>query len=114
MESNRSTGPDMMKMLQMMLPYMDASTKRMMSIMMKLHELRELMEPEVRAAQPQREEPPDEERRQPEPASDPPENYRPMDDRNFGGKSDDLAAQLQEGLTPEQRSMMTSLTGMLK
>ena len=29
-------GPDMAKMLQMMMPYMDPATKRMMSIMMNM------------------------------------------------------------------------------
>ena len=45
MGMNTGAGPDMAKMLQMMMPYMDPSTKRMMSIMMKLQELKVLMEP---------------------------------------------------------------------
>ena len=36
MGMNGMGGLDMAKMLQMMMPYMDPSTKRMMSIMMKL------------------------------------------------------------------------------
>ena len=117
MESNKGSGPDMIKMLHMMLPYMDPSTKRMMSIMFKLHELKELMEPErpraERAAQPQtggdRHED-DSAVRQPAESDS---RTASMDDENRGAKNDNLAAQLQEGLTPEQKSMITSLTGML-
>ena len=118
MESNKGTGPDMMKMLNMMLPYMDPSTKRMMSIMMKVHELKQLMEPEERvrqekAAQPQKEEPTASNEAQFRQSKEPAEAHPTMDDMVGSGQNDNLAAQLQEGLTPEQRSMLTSLTGML-
>lgn len=100
MESNGRTGPDMMKILHTLLPYMDPSTRRMMSIMVKLQELKELMEPEQ---QPQEEKPEAEQQGEEERTSDP------------GGvkKQPALTDQLREGLTPEQQNMMTSLTDML-
>ncbi len=114
-----NAGPDMTKMLQMMMPYMDPSTKRMMSIMMKLQELKVLMEPverhnENKAAQPQKEYEAAKEEKEPWQSADTAGSYRPMDDMGKGGQEENLAATLQEGLTPEQRSMITSLTGMLR
>ncbi|MBQ7016321.1 MAG: hypothetical protein IKL38_04570 [Firmicutes bacterium] len=105
MGMNGMGGPDMAKMLQMMMPYMDPSTKRMMNIMMKLQELRSLMEPLH---------------------SDKSESDQPESNQSMQPKSTqatklqkeetkaDLAAALQEGLTPEQQSMITSLSGMLR
>ena len=125
---NGMGGPDMAKMLQMMMPYMDPSTKRMMSIMMKLQELKTLMQPpqsesreasaagsEVKeTAQPKKEESNPQEARSQSSAWDPAVMLRGMDDMDRGGQSKDLAAALQEGLTPEQQSMITSLSGMLR
>ncbi len=113
------SGPDMAKMLQMMMPYMDPSTKRMMSIMMKLQELKVLMEPverqsENKAAQPQKAEKDQSEGKSSEGAWEAEPSLRSMDDMNRTGQKADLAATLQEGLTPEQRNMITSLTGMLR
>ena len=115
---NGMGGPDMAKMLQMMMPYMDPSTKRMMSIMMKLQELKTLMQPpqseNKEAAQPQKDETASGEERTPGTAWDPAVMMRGVDDRDNGVRSKDLAATLQEGLTPEQQSMITSLSAMLK
>ena len=125
---NGMGGPDMAKMLQMMMPYMDPSTKRMMSIMMKLQELKTLMQPpqsesreasaagsEVKeTAQPQKEESNPQEARSQSSAWDPAVMLRGMDDMGKAGQPKDLAAALQEGLTPEQQSMITSLSGMLR
>ena len=111
MGMNGMGGPDMAKMLQMMMPYMDPSTKRMMSIMMKLQELKSLMEP----AQPQKEDAATQEggasAAAPREAASP---FRTMDDMGKAGQKVDLAATLQDGLTPEQQSMITSLSGMLR
>ena len=111
-------GPDMAKMLQMMMPYMDPSTKRMMSIMMKLQELKTLMQPpqseNKEAAQPQKDEAASGEEKTPGAAWDPAVMMRGVDAMGSGEKSKNLAATLQEGLTPEQQSMITSLSGMLK
>jgi len=105
MGMNGMGGPDMAKMLQMMMPYMDPSTKRMMNIMMKLQELRSLMEP----------------LHSDKSESDQPESNRSMQPQNTQVTKPqkeetkaDFAAALQEGLTPEQQSMITSLSGMLK
>lgn len=111
-------GPDMAKMLQMMMPYMDPSTKRMMSIMMKLQELKTLMQPpqngNKEAAQPQKDEAASGEEKTSGAAWDPAVMMRGVDAMGSGEKAKDLAAALQEGLTPEQQSMITSLSGMLK
>ena len=121
-------GPDMAKMLQMMMPYMDPSTKRMMSIMMKLQELKTLMQPPQsenreatvpKAENREEAQPPKEEMRPVEEKNagtvwDPAVVLRGMDDMGKGVQSNDLAAALQEGLTPEQQSMITSLSGMLR
>lgn len=103
MDAKKTGGPDMMKMLHMMLPYMDSSTKRMLSIMMKLRELQELMEVK-------------EERSVKEQETEEVQQEKPQ----FSGSQPPLVVQehnltskLQEGLTPEQQSMITSLTGML-
>ena len=115
---NGMGGPDMAKMLQMMMPYMDPSTKRMMSIMMKLQELKTLMQPpqseNKEAAQPQKEEAAPREEKTTGAAWDPAVTLRGMDEMEKGGQSKELAAALQEGLTPEQQSMITSLSGMLR
>ena len=127
MGMNGLGGADMAKMLQMMMPYMDPSTKRMMSIMMKLQELKSLMEPlhsekqdvkqqqsnRTQTAQPQKEEMPQEEKT-PGGAGESAAVLRTMDDMSKAGQKVDLAAALQDGLTPEQQSMITSLSGMLK
>ncbi len=114
-----SAGPDMAKMLQMMMPYMDPSTKRMMSIMMKLQELKVLMEPverqsENKAVQPQKAEEATPEERSSREGREDAHYFRSMDDMDKAGQKADLAATLQEDLTPEQRNMITSLTGMLR
>ncbi len=114
-----NNGPDMAKMLQMMMPYMDPSTKRMMSIMMKLQELKVLMEPverhsENNAAQPQKEYETSKEEQESWQSAETAGSYPSMDEIDKEEKDDKLAATLQEGLTPEQRSMITSLTGMLR
>lgn len=119
MGMNGGAGPDMAKMLQMMMPYMDPSTKRTMSIMMKLQELRDLMGPpkgqgEKKTAQPQKEHEGSKEEQTPWQAAETADFHRPMGDTGKGEQQNDLAAALQEGLTPEQRNMITSLTGMLK
>ena len=128
MGMNGMGGPDMVKMLQMMMPYMDPSTKRMMSIMMKLQELKSLMEPPLsenpeaaqqrsnssQAAQPQKEETVPQEERSSGTAWETTVPLRTMDDMGKAGQKVDLAAALQEGLTPEQQSMITSLSGMLR
>lgn len=119
MGMNTGAGPDMAKMLQMMMPYMDPSTKRMMSIMMKLQELKVLMEPEKKqseekAAQPQKEDEAAQEWKTPWQSAETADPHRSMDDYNKAGQGEDLAAALQDGLTPEQRNMITSLTGMLR
>ena len=115
---NGMGGPDMNKMLQMMMPYMDPSTKRMMNIMMKLQELKTLMQPpqndKKEAVQPQKEESAADEEMSSGTDWDPAVMLRDMDNRGRAGKSKDLAAALQEGLTPEQKSMITSLSGMLR
>lgn len=100
-DGKKSGGPDMMKMLHMMLPYMDPSMKRMISIMVKLRELQELMEP---VEKPERQM----EHRDSKEEVSPPAEPQEKEEAN-----DNLAARLQEGLTPEQQSMITSLTGML-
>ena len=71
----------------MLLPNMDPSAKRMCSILLKFRELMELMEP-------------------PEASADTAPDAGPEDS--------ELMHQLQEGLTPEQQNMITSLTSMLK
>ncbi len=128
MGMNGMGGPDMAKMLQMMMPYMDPSTKRMMSIMMKLQELKSLMEPlkdenrdtpqqqssSAYAAQPQKEEMKAQEEKSPGGAGESAAVLRTMDDMSKAGQKVDLAAALQDGLTPEQQSMITSLSGMLR
>ena len=98
MEAHKGNGPDLMKMLHMILPYMDPSTKRMLSIMVKVQELKELM------AVPESERPRQEEEEKEEPKAAPGEGPE---------EEPDLAARLQEGLTPEQKNMLTSLNGML-
>ncbi len=127
MGMNGMGGPDMAKMLQMMMPYMDPSTKRMMNIMMKLQELKSLMDlpnqdkaetgksQQEQAAQPQR----DEEASKKEGTSGvaPWETVMPirtMDDMGKAEHKPDLSAVLKDGLTPEQQSMITSLSGMLR
>ena len=128
MGMNGMGGPDMAKMLQMMMPYMDPSTKRMMSIMMKLQELKSLMEPHkdenrdtpqqqsssAYAAQPKKEEMKAQEEKSPGGAGESAAVLRTMDDMSKAGQKVDLAAALQDGLTPEQQSMITSLSGMLR
>ena len=118
MGASGNTGPDMMKMLQMMLPYMDSSTKRMMSIMMKLQELRQLMEPaesvkKETAAKPQQADNEPNREAATDQAMETANSHRSMGDKTSMMQNDNLAAKLQEGLTPEQQSMITSLTGML-
>ena len=106
MDAKKAGGPDMMKMLHMMLPYMDSSTKRMLSIMIKLQELQELMkvEEEVKPKTGENQTTSAEERESKEVTPVWPAAAAP--DQN-------LALKLREGLTPEQQSMITSLTDML-
>ena len=115
---NGMGGPDMAKMLQMMMPYLDPSTKRMMSIMMKLQELKTLMQPQQserkEAAQPQKDENPSPGETSSRTNGDSAASHQSTDDSIKGGKAENLAAALQEGLTPEQKSMLTSLSGMLR
>lgn len=89
MRSNTS-GPDPLKILPMLMPNMDPSAKRMCSILLKCRELMELMEIPVDS-------PPDPPKAEAPSAADP-----------------DLMSHLQEGLTPEQQSMIASLSSMLK
>ena len=95
---------DPMKMLHMMMPYMDPSSKRMLSIMIKIKELQDLMAPEAKPEQTAGE----------EKQEVPEEMITETTETAPPSVQDDLATKLQEGLTPEQRNMITSLSGMLK
>lgn len=134
MGMNGMGGPNMAKMLQMMMPYMDPSTKRMMNIMVKLQELKSLMEPlhsdkpesgqsegngsaqpqRTQAAKPQKDDTLAQEGKMSGAMWDPMVRLRGMDERDKEVAKADFAAALQEGLTPEQQSMITSLSGMLR
>ena len=97
-------GPDLMKMLQMMMPYMDEESSRMLRIMLKIRELQELMHPPApKPPAVSSEEKTEEERKENE-------NQEPPSP----AAATDLTAQLQEGLTPQQKDMIISLSGMIK
>ncbi len=110
MDAKKAGGPDMMKMLHMMLPYMDSSTKRMLSIMIKLQELQELMKVEEEAK------PKASEREENQTSSAEEKENKEAEivwPAAVTAPDHNLALKLREGLTPEQQSMITSLTDML-
>lgn len=90
-----TSGPDPLKILPMLMPNMDPSAKRMCSILLKCRELMELMEAPAPAASP-----------------DPPPS--PAEGPSDSASDPELLRHLQEGLTPEQQNMITSLTSMMK